>query len=245
MELTVENHPQLEYLFDPLWNYEHNTELVSFDELAGDLSVYDGTGFSPENVYVKKNADGNDVFCIVDETGEEICYDTDYHGQGSVPAFHGTWCGGQSKNNTVPSSVLDTICMAHDYDYATAGYFDISSDLKFANRCRGQFQNMTFLERQTAKASCLYFGTVGYTLSLFKKKLPSNVDTQMTTQSETDVFYSLTGEQSPLKRMRFYQGLRAGLSQTMNTQNSPSASCNVKQIDYTSQFDALPVVWVA
>jgi len=206
MQKVLIEEPDLIYLYADVWKYEHNQGSTDIKDLLNRVRIYDGKGINPENVF--QNDKGQ--FCIVNEVNETKCY------TGSInpgfPTLHGVWTGPNSPNNLAPISLLDTYAMLHDIGYDEEGYFDFfDSDLILISRIINNLDRMEPEEREKALVTMNYFSTIGYTLSLFRNGLPSDIDRHPSAIVTNDIFKALSGSNNVLSRTRFYEGLREGI----------------------------------
>lgn len=228
-------HPNLAYLFKPLYEFERDVK--DKPKLNINIfSVFDGTNIRPENV-ITDPISGR--FSIIDETGVK----REYTGSmGNIPAYD-TFCGPSSPNNTAPLTIFGTICMLHDIDYDNEGYFSWQADQKMISRVAHLKHLMGYTESALATLASKYFSTVGYTLAMFKGTLGTSPDKKVYDLPAGDIFFHLTKSENVFARKKFYEGMVQALeSSLMQSKSMDSISCRMNESNLLQMFDALNIV---
>ena len=207
---VIQEHPELTYLFGPVYNYDHETQKMPVSELMKMVKDYNGNGLTQ----IEKVENGITLYGVRDEKGSEKYYRGKRYPNN--PTVHGVYCGAFSPNNFPAIDYIDLVCESHDIQYDDEGYFSFFADLKLVERLRSRMSTYSPVQKLKAASMIKYFSTMGYTLSLFKKQLPGYVDKKVIGGSYNDIFFQLSKLQDPVKRMRFYKGLRKGLEQEQN-----------------------------
>lgn len=240
---VINNYPELEYLVEPVWQFEHDDKIVN--DILDNISPYDGKSLSVDNMY-HKVIDGITYWAIKDEVGDEIVIKQ----QEGLYSLYGEYGGPYSKNRRPlpnepnrgkPIDFSDLAFALHDQAYTDDGYFSLGNgDAKLLNRLANNMDRMGDNEKKFATFASQYFSTVGHTIAQFKKNLPNNIADTSSDIITNDIFKALVGGSAgdnTTARTRFYKGLVDGLRDNFphpsyTNSNQVSNACSRPELNY-------------
>lgn len=154
-------------------------------------------------------------FELVDELGS---VSTIYQTEGLVLPSIDVFAGPKSSNDRMPSSIYGLFCAFHDSDYNKGGYFNRTGDYKLVSRLSQNFSRIPPEFQSYAKATIVYFSTLGHIVS----NLSGNSDVSVPVQNSDKLtlssdIHSIIGQGQ--EKSKFYNELGLELEE-MNLTNS-------------------------